>query len=138
MELRAEENTWIKQRRIRREQLQDLPTSTAKIHKQSDISEKTTEDIIHDRESKSDREQNKYSQMKRPAEHDSNCGLLKKAKTETVDSSMTFKVDPVLIASLVVHSSESDMSVVELCWLGGVGGKDLAHQLIQYLKNKLS
>lgn len=149
MELIAEKNTWIKQRRYKREHWkhvprkdtncdsdpQDLPTVTCSVNKEGDTKEHIAEDVICDRESKANREQSGHSQLKRPAEDNYNDNLSKRTKTETAGPSGNS--NPVLmVASLVVRRSEFDTSVIEISWLGGVGGKDLAHQLLQYIKNK--
>lgn len=97
--------------------------------------ERIPEASVHNKESTSVTTQNNNSQLKRPAEDDGNYDSLKKTKSEMASYFADIKVDPVLVASLVIRPAVSDTSLVEICWLGGVGGKDSAHQLLQYIKN---
>lgn len=44
--------------------------------------------------------------------------------------------DPFMYGSLILRR-RGDCTDVELCWLRGVGGRDAAHQILQYFKNNL-
>lgn len=46
------------------------------------------------------------------------------------------KKESFLYGSLIVQR-QGDCSMIELCWLRGSGGRDAAHQVLQYFKNNL-
>ncbi|XP_054273792.1 U6 small nuclear RNA (adenine-(43)-N(6))-methyltransferase [Macrosteles quadrilineatus] len=61
----------------------------------------------------------------------------KKSRLENVPSGsnpVSSRKDPILYGSLVVRG-KGDGSSVEVTWLKGTGGRDCAHQVLQYLKN---
>lgn len=63
---------------------------------------------------------------------------VKKPKLEKMSpqSSSSLKKDAFLCCSLVVKDDPKG-SLVEVSWLGGVGGREAAHQVLHYFKNNL-
>lgn len=62
----------------------------------------------------------------------------KKLKTNinSVELNGDMKKEPFMYGSLIVRR-KGESSVIELCWLRGAGGRDAAHQVLQYFKNNL-
>uniref|UniRef100_A0A1B6KEI6 U6 small nuclear RNA (adenine-(43)-N(6))-methyltransferase n=1 Tax=Graphocephala atropunctata TaxID=36148 RepID=A0A1B6KEI6_9HEMI len=91
-------------------------------------------DIVKDGEISNCRIENK-----RTCDEDSGCSNnLKRPKMENSPeaSKCQLKKVPVFVGSLIVKKG-SQGTVIELSWIRGLGGRDSAHQVLQYFKNNL-